>query len=84
MLYPRKRLCEKRGSQIEVLAEIAVLNALPKHGLMRGQVGMIVEVFSPSAAEVEFCDDQGRTYAIAALRSEELIRLHHQPYEQVA
>ncbi|MGD0520827.1 MAG: DUF4926 domain-containing protein [Terracidiphilus sp.] len=38
----------------------------------------------PSVAEVEFSDDQGRTYALAALRSEEMIRLHHRPYEQVA
>jgi hypothetical protein len=71
-------------AQMEVLAEVAVLHDLPEHGLVRGQVGTIVEVLSPTAAEVEFCDDQGRTYAIAALRSEELIRLHHQPYEQVA
>lgn len=35
-------------------------------------------------AEVEFSDDQGRTYAIAALRSEQLIRLHHRPCEQEA
>jgi hypothetical protein len=35
-------------------------------------------------AEVEFVDDQGRTYAMAAMRFEELIRLHHSPYEQVA
>ena len=39
---------------------------------------------TPSVAEVEFSDDQGRTYAMAALRSEELIRLHHRPYERVA
>jgi hypothetical protein len=35
-------------------------------------------------AEVEFSDDQGRTYAMAALRSEELIRLHHRPFEWTA
>jgi hypothetical protein len=71
-------------AQMEVLAEVAVLHDMPEHGLVRGQVGTIVEVLSPTAAEVEFCDDQGRTYAVAALRSEELIRLHHRPYEQVA
>jgi len=41
-------------------------------------------VLAPSVAEVEFCDDQGRAYAMAALHSEELIRLHHRPYERVA
>ncbi|MGD0731863.1 MAG: hypothetical protein ABR956_11405 [Terracidiphilus sp.] len=38
----------------------------------------------PSVAEVEFSDDQGRAYAMAALCSEELIRLRHAPYERVA
>ncbi|HTF61670.1 MAG TPA: DUF4926 domain-containing protein [Edaphobacter sp.] len=69
---------------LEVLSEVALLQDLPEHGLKRGQVGTIVEVLSPSVVEVEFCDDQGRTYAMAALRSEELIRLHHSPLAHVA
>jgi hypothetical protein len=69
---------------MELLSEVAVLQDMPEKGLMRGQVGTVVEVLSPSVAEVEFCDDQGRAYAMAALRSEELIRLHHRPYERVA
>ena len=69
---------------MELLSEVAVLRDLPEKGLVRGQVGTIVEVLSPSVAEVEFSDDQGRTYAMAALRSEELIRLHHRPIQRVA
>jgi len=46
-------------SNLELLSEVAVLQDLPEHGLIRGQVGTVVEVLSPSAAEVEFCDDQG-------------------------
>jgi hypothetical protein len=46
-------------SNLELLSEVAVLQDLPEHGLMRGQVGTVVEVLSPSVAEVEFCDDQG-------------------------
>jgi hypothetical protein len=42
------------------------------------------ELLTPSVTEVEFIDDQGRTYAMAALRSEQLIRLHRQPCERVA
>jgi hypothetical protein len=71
-------------SNLELLSEVAVLQDLPEHGLMRGQVGTVVEVLSPSVAEVEFCDDQGRPYAMAALKSEELIRLHHSPLTHVA
>ena len=69
---------------MELLSEVAVLHDLPDKGLVRGQVGTVVEVLAPSMAEVEFCDDQGRAYAMAALRSEELIRLHHRPYERAA
>jgi hypothetical protein len=69
---------------MELLSEVAVLRDLPEKGLVRGQVGTIVEVLSPSVAEVEFSDDQGRTYAMAALRSEEMMRLRHSPYERVA
>ena len=69
---------------MELLSEVAVLRDLPDRGLVRGQVGTVVELLSPSEAEVEFSDDQGRTYAMAALRSDELIRLHHGPYERVA
>jgi hypothetical protein len=69
---------------MELLSEVAVLQDMPEKGLVRGQVGTVVELLAPSVAEVEFCDDQGRAYAMAALRSEELIRLHHRPYERVA
>lgn len=69
---------------MELLSEVAVLRDMPDKGLVRGQVGTVVELLDPSVAEVEFCDDQGRAYAMAALRSEELIRLHHRPYERVA
>jgi hypothetical protein len=71
-------------SDLELLSEVALLEDMPEHGLVRGQVGTVVEMLSPSVAEVEFCDDQGRTYAMAALRNEELIRLRHRPIEQVA
>ena len=69
---------------MELLAEVAVLHDMPEKGLVRGQVGTIVELLTPSVAEVEFNDDQGKTYAMAALRSDEMIRLHHHPCEQVA
>jgi hypothetical protein len=69
---------------LELLSEVALLEDLPQHGLVRGQVGTVVEFLAPCVAEVEFCDDQGRTYAMAALRFEELIRLRHRPVEQVA
>jgi hypothetical protein len=70
--------------QPELLAEVALLRDLPESGLARGQVGTVVEILSPDAVEVEFCDNQGRTYATAAIASDDLVRLHHAPLERVA
>jgi hypothetical protein len=69
---------------LELLSEVALLRDLPEQGLVRGQVGTVVEMLSSSAVEVEFSDEEGRTYAMAALRSEELVRLYHHPLERVA
>jgi hypothetical protein len=69
---------------LELLAEVALLRDLPSLCLVRGQVGTVVEILSTDAVEIEFSDNQGRTYATAALRSEDLVRLHHSPLEQVA
>lgn len=69
---------------LELLAEVALLRDVPERGLVRGQVGTVVEILSSEAVEVEFSDDAGRTYAIEALASGDLVRLHHGPLEQVA
>jgi hypothetical protein len=71
-------------SEIEPFAVVALLKDLPEHGLVRGQVGTVVETLTPSMVEVEFSDDNGVTYALLSLRSDELIRLHHNPLEDVA
>jgi hypothetical protein len=70
--------------ELELLSEVAMLHDMPEKGLVRGQVGTVVELLAPSIAEVEFSDDQGRTYAMASLRADEVIRLHHHPRGQVA
>lgn len=69
---------------LELLSVVAVLRDLPEHGLVRGQVGTVVELLSPTATLVEFSDDQGHTYAMAPLHTGELIRLYHHPLGQVA
>jgi hypothetical protein len=70
--------------ELEFLAVVALLKDLPEHGLVRGQVGTVVEPLAPDAAEVEFIDDQGQTYALVTLRAEQVMRLHHRPSELVA
>ncbi len=69
---------------MELFSVVAVLRDIPEHRLVRGQVGTIVEELVPDVHLVEFNDDHGRTYALAPLRSEELIRLFHEPLERVA
>ncbi len=70
-------------ADIEMLSVVALLEDLPEHGLVRGQVGTVVEHLAPGVYEVEFCDDNGRTYAMASLKAEQLMRLHHEPVHQV-
>jgi hypothetical protein len=65
--------------QINLLNEVALIRDLPKQGLRRGQVGTVVEVLAPGVFEVEFSDDDGRTYAMLALRAHQLMALHYRP-----
>jgi len=71
-------------ADIEMLSVVALLEDLPEHSLLRGQVGTVVEYLGPGVYEVEFCDDNGRTYAMVSLKAEQLMRLHHEPVHQVA
>jgi hypothetical protein len=69
---------------VEIHSVVALLEDLPEEGLVRGQVGTVVESWSPSVYEVEFADDNGKTYAMVALKAEQLMRLHHEPVHQAA
>jgi hypothetical protein len=71
-------------ADIELLSVVALLEDLPAEGLVRGQVGTVVESWAPGVYEVEFCDDSGKTYAMVALKADHLIRLHHEPSHQAA
>ncbi len=63
---------------LKPFAVVALLEDLPARGLCRGQVGTVVESLAPGVFEVEFSDNSGRTYASLALRSDQLIALHHE------
>lgn len=65
----------------KLLDVVALTDALPDRGLVRGQVGTIVELLAPDVYEVEFCDNEGRTYALLALKATQLMVLHHEPVE---
>ena len=64
---------------IKMYDVVALTEDLPEHDLARGQVGTVVETWAPGVFEVEFCDGEGITYAMLALTSQQLMRLHHAP-----
>jgi Domain of unknown function (DUF4926) len=66
---------------MKLLDIVALLQDLPELGLIRGQVGTIVEIYEPDVFEVEFIDSNGRTYALETLSASVLMILHHQPRE---
>jgi len=63
---------------IKLLDTVALLEDLPARKLRAGEVGTVVEVLDPGVYEVEFCDDDGQTYAQFALRADQLMPLHNQ------
>ena len=64
--------------KIKLLDTVALLEDLPERKLKRGEVGTVVELLAPEVYEVEFCDDEGQTYAELALRGDQLMTLHNQ------
>lgn len=64
--------------KIKLLDTVALLKNLPARNLTRGEVGTVVEILAPDVYEVEFCDDDGQTYAEFALRGSQLVLLHNQ------
>ena len=66
------------SNNVNLLDVEAVTEDVQSSGLYRGQVGTVVEVLAPGVFEVEF-SDEGRTYALAALRVDQLMVLHYEP-----
>ncbi len=70
--------------ELELLSVVALLEDSKDHKLQRGQVGTIVERLAPGVYEVEFSDDEGRTYASLSVHADQLLQLHHEPGHQAA
>lgn len=67
------------NAQIRLSDVVALTEDIPDRGLLRGQVGTVVELRGPGVFEVEFADNDGRTYAMRSLKSSQLLVLHYQP-----
>jgi len=66
------------STEMHLLDVVALTKDIPDHGLRRGQVGTIVEILEPDVFEVEFADNEGRTYATLSLNAKQLLVLHYQ------
>jgi len=67
------------NNPIRLLDVVALTQDIPSAGLLRGQVGTIVELLGQDAYEVEFVDSQGQTYGLLPLESHQLLVLHYDP-----
>jgi len=69
---------------LQLLDVVALLEDHPEAGLVAGQVGTIVEQLADAVFEVEFSDEEGRTYAEIALPVGQLIALRYLPVAVLA
>lgn len=49
------------------LDTVVLVRDLPEHGLRRGDLGAVVQVYPPDGLEVEFVTASGRTQALLTL-----------------
>ena len=56
----------------KLLDTVAVTADLPGHGLKRGDIGAVVQVYSPEAVEVEFVTASGHTQAVVTLETHQI------------
>lgn len=66
---------------VKLFDVVALLIDLPEKKLFRGQVGTAVEPLAEGVFEIEFSDHNGQAYAFAAVKSSDLMVLHHAPVE---
>jgi len=65
-------------NKIELLDTVALMEDLPQRDLKKGEVGTVVEILAPDVFEIEFSDHEGQTYAMFALRENQIVALHNQ------
>ena len=51
---------------------VVLIQDLPAHGLRRGDLGSVVEIYGPDSIGVEFVAASGRTQAVVTVRPEDL------------
>lgn len=54
------------------LQTVVLTRDLPEHGLRKGDLGAVVQVYEPDGLEVEFVSASGRTEALVTLRDNDV------------
>jgi hypothetical protein len=62
-------------NEIQLLDVVALTMDIPQYNLFRGEIGAVVECYPNDGYEVEFISLDGYTYALVALRGNQLISL---------
>ena len=55
---------------------VVLTHDLPAHGLRRGDLGAVVELYGPDAVGVEFVAASGRTLALVTLQPADLLAVN--------
>ncbi|MBN1426170.1 DUF4926 domain-containing protein [Candidatus Fermentibacteria bacterium] len=55
-----------------VLDTVVLGRDIPDHGLCRGDIGAVVEVYEPDGVEIEFVTGSGRTQALLTLTTSDV------------
>lgn len=63
---------------LALLDVVALLEPIPTHKLVTGQVGTIVEELTDTVFEVEFSDAKGQTITTCAVDAHHLLKLTHE------
>jgi hypothetical protein len=57
---------------IKALDTVVLLKDLPSHKLKRGDLGVVVEMYSADGIEVEFVTGSGQTQALVTLKTSDV------------
>ena len=57
---------------VHPLDVVVLTRDLPTHGLRRGDLGAVVEIYAPDSIGVEFVAASGRTQALVTLRPDDV------------
>lgn len=59
----------------DLLESVVLVRDLPEHGLKKGDLGAVVELYPPDGLEVEFVRASGRTQVVVAVRSQDVRKM---------